>query len=146
MHLCADKRRSRNFVFARDAERAKVLKSEFSVSWSTYRPPVADGRKPIDFSHFDILVNATPLGNKRRLWKTKSIAAAEQLKDVRLVYDLIYNPAETRLIREAKAAGAETLGGLEMLIAQGARAICDLDRRASTGRRNERGRKEASRQ
>ena len=32
----------------------------------------------------------------------------------------IYNPIETKLIREAKKAGVQTLGGLEMLIAQGA--------------------------
>jgi shikimate 5-dehydrogenase len=31
---------------------------------------------------------------------------------------LIYNPADTRLLREAREAGCETLGGLEMLVAQ----------------------------
>ena len=34
------------------------------------------------------------------------------------VYDLIYTPRQTKLLRNAKAAGCETLGGLEMLIAQ----------------------------
>ena len=48
----------------------------------------------------------------------ESVATSEQLKSVKLVYDLIYNPAETRLVREAKKAGAETLGGFDMLIAQ----------------------------
>jgi shikimate 5-dehydrogenase len=38
--------------------------------------------------------------------------------DGRLVYDLIYNPATTRLLREAAAAGCQTIGGLEMLVAQ----------------------------
>ena len=38
--------------------------------------------------------------------------------DGRLVYDLVYNPRETRLLREAAAAGCDTLGGLDMLVAQ----------------------------
>jgi shikimate dehydrogenase len=37
-----------------------------------------------------------------------------------LVYDLVYNPLETPLLREAKKAGARVLGGLAMLVYQGA--------------------------
>jgi len=39
---------------------------------------------------------------------------------VRLAYDLVYNPIETVFLREARAAGCDTLTGIEMLIAQGA--------------------------
>ena len=37
---------------------------------------------------------------------------------MRLAYDLVYNPLVTKFLREARAAGCETLSGLEMLIAQ----------------------------
>jgi shikimate dehydrogenase len=67
---------------------------------------------------FDILVNATPLGMGTN--SNFAVLTAPQLAGLKLVYDLVYNPAETRLMREAKTAGVPTLGGLEMLIAQGA--------------------------
>ena len=68
------------------------------------------------FAGYDFVINATPLGSGAHIDQTP--ASREQLNGVRCVYDLIYNPRETRLLREAQAAGCETLGGLEMLIAQ----------------------------
>ena len=37
-----------------------------------------------------------------------------------MAYDLVYNPLETQFLREARAAGCETLAGIEMLLAQAA--------------------------
>ena len=60
------------------------------------------------FSGYDLVVNATPA----------SPATRAQLQGARCVYDLVYNPIETEFLREARAAGCATLGGLEMLVAQ----------------------------
>jgi shikimate dehydrogenase len=63
------------------------------------------------------VINVTPLGT-RGAYADQTPATAEQLGGVRLAYDLVYNPIETRFLREARAVGCETLSGLEMLIAQ----------------------------
>jgi 3-dehydroquinate dehydratase / shikimate dehydrogenase len=70
-----------------------------------------------NFSHFDIIVNATPIGMKGKS-EGETPVVAEQLKGVKLVYDLVYIPQETELIKQAKSVGIKTLGGLEMLLAQ----------------------------
>ena len=69
------------------------------------------------FDGFDVVVNATPLGTAGQLQSQTPVAAA-QLRGARLAYDLVYNPVETQFLREARDAGCETLGGLEMLVAQ----------------------------
>lgn len=70
----------------------------------------------------DLLVNASSLGLK----KTDPSPLDEkafQIHQARAVYDMIYSPAETRLIGLAKAAGCRAANGLGMLLYQGARAL-----------------------
>jgi shikimate dehydrogenase len=69
------------------------------------------------FEDFDIVVNATPLGTKG-VRQSESPATADQLRRVRLAYDLVYNPFETRFLSAARQAGCQTLSGVEMLLAQ----------------------------
>src|SRR5262252_3520600 len=64
---------------------------------------------------WDILVNCTPVGMYPDVDETPM--PADQLTG-RYVYDLIYNPTTTRLLRDAEAAGCQPIGGLEMLVAQ----------------------------
>ena len=65
----------------------------------------------------DIIVNATPLGMKG--FERKIPIPEDLLYDV-LVFDTVYNPPETLLIRKAKNEGCEVVNGLDMLVYQGA--------------------------
>jgi shikimate dehydrogenase len=53
----------------------------------------------------------------------KSPVPARLLKSRLVVFDIVYNPIETILLKEAKAAGAKVIGGVDMLAAQGALAF-----------------------
>lgn len=69
----------------------------------------------------DILINTTTLGMHPNTDTT--IATAEELHSSLTVFDIVYNPLETRLLREAKVAGAKTVSGVLMLVYQGAEAF-----------------------
>ena len=64
----------------------------------------------------DLLVNTTSLGMSPNV--NASAMSGADFSQVKAVVDLIYNPAETLIMREAAAAGARTVNGLEMLVAQ----------------------------
>ena len=70
----------------------------------------------------DLLLNATPIGLKPG---DPSPVDEKQfpLRQARAVYDMIYKPAETKLLALAKAAGCKTSNGLGMLLHQGAAAF-----------------------
>jgi shikimate dehydrogenase len=69
----------------------------------------------------DVLVNATSVGMSPA--GGKSPVPARLLERRLVVFDIVYNPIETKLLREAKAAGAKVIGGVEMLAWQGALAF-----------------------
>lgn len=67
---------------------------------------------------WDVLVNTTPVGTAPNV---DDSPLPNGPFSGELVYDLVYNPLETRLMRDAHAAGCRTIGGLEMLVAQAER-------------------------
>ena len=77
--------------------------------------PATVGPWPPEPGSWDLLVNCTPIGLFPRVDDTP--VPKEQLTG-RYVYDLIYNPPATRLLRDATALGCLTIGGLDMLVAQ----------------------------
>lgn len=85
---------------------------------------------PCTFLHFDklhelrgrisLIVNATPLGMKG--FEERLPVPASLLERV-TVFDTVYNPMETLLIREAKKRGCRVVYGIEMLVHQGAKSF-----------------------
>ena len=61
-----------------------------------------------------IIINSTPLGTYPNTEDCPNIPYRE-LSENHLVYDLIYNPMETKFLKYGKKAGAKTINGLEML-------------------------------
>jgi 3-dehydroquinate dehydratase/shikimate dehydrogenase len=101
-------------LFARNLDRGTITAKDFEVPCHQL--------SGADFAGFDIVINATPLGMSGAS-QEMTPATTAQLHGVRLAYDLVYNPIETLFLREARAAGCDTLTGIEMLIAQGAEQL-----------------------
>lgn len=101
-------------IFARDLDKTKSLAEEFGVELKSLSFQQSAFNT---YGDFDILVNTTPLGMKGK-FDGETPATAEQLKGLKLVYDLIYIPFQTPLMEEADKAEVPKIGGLAMLIAQ----------------------------
>jgi shikimate dehydrogenase len=80
------------------------------ISISAARPSIREA---------GLIVNATPAGMHPNTEVTPW-PHSEDFRSGQLAYDLVYNPAETRFMLDAKEQGAETMCGLEMLVQQAA--------------------------
>jgi 3-dehydroquinate dehydratase/shikimate dehydrogenase len=74
-------------------------------------------RADVAKQQFDVILNATPLGMNG----TKQSPLEEKELNTKYVFDLVYTPAETRLIKMAHARNIQVIPGLEMFVQQGAR-------------------------
>ena len=66
----------------------------------------------------DLLINGTPVGMYPH--NNEMPVSAGVLDKTKAVFDAVYNPAETLLMKTAKRAGAKTVGGMPMLVWQAA--------------------------
>ena len=124
--------RANGHILTREKAKLTILNRKQELSWAedlaarlsrNYKTDVkaleltAENLKKA-ITNTDLLVNATSHGMSPEIDATP--VPAEMLTDNLTVFDIIYNPLATRLLREAKAAGAKTIDGLEMLVRQGA--------------------------
>jgi len=66
---------------------------------------------------FDVIINATPVG----MGNTRETPLQEHEINARYVFDMIYDPGETRLLKLARERGAQVIPGIEMFVQQAAR-------------------------
>jgi shikimate dehydrogenase len=86
----------------------------------TGRVEIVNSIDDLNIELADLLINATPIGMK----PTDPCLVSEELLHANMmVYDLVYNPAETKLLSMARAKGAKTVNGLKMLFYQGVLAF-----------------------
>ncbi|HHX48796.1 MAG TPA: shikimate dehydrogenase [Clostridiales bacterium] len=82
-------------------------------------------------SKINVIVNATPIGMHKYIYK-EPLVDVSKFSKLQYVFDLIYNPNNTKLILEAKLKGIKTSNGLWMLISQALAAEeCFLDKEIS---------------
>jgi shikimate dehydrogenase len=105
------------FLVNRTEEKADAIAGEIIEHFPSVKVTVGFPKAEID-----LVINATSLGLKS---DDSSPLDEKQfsLKQTRAVYDMIYRPAETKLLAAAKKSGCKTANGLGMLLHQGAKAF-----------------------
>ncbi len=87
------------------------------------RVPVNEGdlgtATPEQARSYDVIINATPLGMYGHS-EGESGIPAEWLRPGQIVFDMVYRPRETKLLRDAAMAGCKIIPGFEMLLYQAA--------------------------
>lgn len=107
-------------IYDIDKEKARALVADLGARMDVSRVEVVNTIDELNIELADLLVNCTPIGMK----KTDPCLVSEELLHSHLmVYDLVYNPAQTPLLKLAKSKGAKAVNGLKMLFYQGVLAF-----------------------
>jgi 3-dehydroquinate dehydratase/shikimate dehydrogenase len=69
-------------------------------------------------NRFDVIINTTPCG---MAGNKQALPIEEKELNASLVFDMVYNPLETSLLKLARSRGLHVIGGIEMFVEQGAR-------------------------
>ena len=109
-------------IGVRTAAKGAALATDFAADGAVQACAFDDPAFARALAAADIVVQTTPLGMMPHTDAMPPVDMAA-LKDDAVLYDLIYTPAETRFLREARARGCETINGETMLVAQGAEAF-----------------------
>jgi shikimate dehydrogenase len=100
-------------IYSRSLERA----SDEAARWNDGR---VTGEHLDRFVSSDLVVHATPVG---LAGDVDALLSESQLHGVRVLFEMIYSPAETELVRRARRAGAEIIPGMAMFLHQALRSF-----------------------
>ena len=121
--LLAEYRPERLTIVARRSEQAEGLAADFAEYDANGALRVSSFEEAaLSVQASRLVVNATPLGMAPDRRGQTPWPNTEDFGPDHVVYDLVYTPEKTRLLREAEAQGAAPLGGLDMLVEQAAAA------------------------
>ncbi len=107
-------------IFDIDKSKSLALAAIVKESYPDITAEAVYKIEDLKIAQADILINATPVGMKEA---DPLFVKKEWLHPGIFVYDLIYNPSETKLLRTAREAGCQTANGLGMLLYQGVLAF-----------------------
>ncbi|MCX5703013.1 MAG: shikimate dehydrogenase [Candidatus Omnitrophica bacterium] len=116
LYLAKAKARAIN-IYDIDKAKALALVNHLKQNFKDTESALADSIRGLKIEGADLLINATPIGMKDT---DPCVVDGDFLHKDLLVYDLIYNPGETKLLKVAKQKGARVSNGLGMLLYQGA--------------------------
>ncbi|NLE65236.1 MAG: shikimate dehydrogenase [Elusimicrobia bacterium] len=107
-------------IYDIDQDKARQLLRDLSLRMETAHVKVVSTMDDLNVELADLLVNATPVGMR----PGDPLPVDPALFHPHMtVYDLIYNPAETKLLKAAREKGAHAVNGLKMLFYQGVLAF-----------------------
>lgn len=118
--IACERKPAHLYLLGRNFDKTKNLAEE--VAQNSESPITAssldyDEMKKI-FDYTEIIVQTTPVGMSPNVDDT--IIPEDLINENHVVFDMIYNPAETLLLRQAKARSARTVNGVPMFVHQGA--------------------------
>lgn len=119
--LAMDAKPRRIVIVGRDLEKSRKLQAEVGGKLGGGPAKTMEAVTLADYAsvkgEVDVVVNATPVGMHPDADGTP--VPADDLASGQTVYDIVYVPEKTRLLRDAEARGLKTVGGLGMLVHQG---------------------------
>ena len=114
-------------VYGRNKDKLEVFKSDVELIKEKVKSKASieiDLIQNIDLSSSNVLINTTPVGMYPNINDSPvKKELLEKMSKDSLVYDIIYNPLETKLLKDAKSLGLHTINGVDMLVKQGAASL-----------------------